>query len=134
MRRIAALASALAALAAAGCTQEPGTQSASATEGRQCFRPGSVSGFTPEGDRTVYVTVGARQVYRLDIVGVCPDVDWSQRIAIRNRGGSGWVCGGMDAELLVRGPTGIDRCPVTNVTRLSEAEAEAWREGRRRRD
>jgi hypothetical protein len=132
MRRIAAFALALAALAAPGCSQEPGTQSASASAGRQCFRPGLASSFTAEGDRTVFVTVGARQVYRLEIVGICPDIDWSQRIAIRNRGGSGWVCGGMDAELLVRGPTGIDRCPVTNVTRLSEAEAAAWRERRRR--
>ncbi len=125
------MASALAALAAAGCSQEEAARSASADSGRQCFRPASVSGFTAEDDRTVFVRVGARDVYRLEIVGICPDVDWSQRIAIRDRTGAGWVCGGMDAELLVRSPSGLDRCPVTNVTRLSDAEAEAWRARRR---
>ena len=132
MPRIAALAALSAALAAAGCTQEEAARSASADSGRQCFRPASVNGFTSEDDRTVFVRVGAREVYRLEIVGVCPDIDWSQRIAIRNRTGAGWVCGGMDAELLVRSPSGgVDRCPVTNVTRLSDAEAQAWRTRRR---
>ena len=99
---------------------------------RQCFLPSQVNGFHAADDETVYVTLGARRVFRLDIVGTCPDVDWSQRIGIRSRGGGSWLCGGLDAELIVPSPMGPDRCLVTEVTKLSEAETKAYRESQRK--
>ena len=100
---------------------------------RQCFLPSQVNGFHAADDETVYVTLGARRVFRLDIVGTCPDVDWSQQIGIRSRGGGSWICGGLDAELIVPSPSGVQRCPVTNVRQLSEQEVAAYRESRRRK-
>ena len=120
---------ALACLAACAPTAEPEMTAAEAG-GRQCFRPDDVNGFRPEGRDAVYFTVGVNQVYRAEIVGVCPDVDWSQRIAIRTTGAGNWVCHGLDADLLVPGPAGVQRCPITAIRRLDEAETRAYRERR----
>lgn len=96
---------------------------------RDCFSARSVSGFSPAGRDAVDVSVGANRHYRLTLGGYCPDVDWSLRIALRTRGGSSFICAGYDAEILVRGPTGLQRCSVTEVRRLSPEEIE---EARRR--
>ena len=99
---------------------------------RDCFSARSVNGFSPVGRDAVDVRVGANRRYRLTLGGYCPDVDWSLRIALRTRGGSSFICDGYDAEILVRGPTGLERCSVTAVRRLSFKEVEATRQSRRR--
>jgi hypothetical protein len=106
---------------------EPGTATAAAAgSGRQCFRPGDVNSFSPQGDDVVYLRVGANRWFRAEILGTCPDIDFSQRVAIRSRGTS-WVCQGLDAEFIVPGPLGLDRCPITSLRRLTDAEVEAYR-------
>ena len=87
---------------------------------RDCFFARSVNGFSPVGRDAVDVTVGANRHYRLTLGGYCPDVDWSLRLALRTRRGSSFICAGYDAEILVRGPTGLQRCPVIDVRRLPE--------------
>lgn len=129
--RVAAVAAPLAALLLAACVGEP-VESAASGE-RQCFLPRQVSGFHTDERDSVHVEVGASQVYELEIVATCPDIDWSQRIAIRSTGGSSWVCRGMDAEIIVPSPSGTQRCPVTGVRRLTDTEVQAWRESRRSR-
>ncbi len=133
--RLSRLASfgALAATAALfGCaTAAPSGQSAAAPRGgQQCFLASQVNGFDAIDDQTVDVTVGVNNVYRLQIVGVCPDIDWTQRIGIRARGGSRWVCRGFDAELIVPSPTGLQTCPVTAVRKLTDEEVKAKRAAR----
>ena len=100
--------------------------------GQQCFLTSQVNGFNALDDDTVQVTVGASTVYELGIVGTCPDIDWTQRVGIRATGGSSWVCSGLDAELIVPSPMGVQRCPVTSVRRLSPEEVQAQRTRRRR--
>lgn len=110
--------------AACAAPGEPG--SAPARAERQCFHVGNVSSFTPlEGD-AVAVRAGARDHYRLELVGTCPDIDWAWDIAIRARGSS-WVCRGHDADLIVPHPSGTQYCPVRSVRKLSEAEVRALR-------
>jgi hypothetical protein len=114
-----------------GCTaEEADTASASAQSDRSdCFSADTVNGFTPRGDEAVDVQVGARRHYRLELSGFCPDVDWSQRIALRTPGGGSWICRGMDAEIIVPDrELGPQRCLVTSVRRLTEAEVEAARQ------
>ena len=120
---------AIASLAVAGCTADrPDMQTAQAGE-RQCFLPRQVSGFSSVDDNSIHVTVGVNNVYRLELIGVCPDIDWSQQIGIRARGGAAtWICQGLDAEIIVPSPSGTQVCPVTGVRRLSEAEVQAWRD------
>lgn len=113
----------------AGCAETAGPATAGAEAGaRQCFRPQQVNGFNPAGDDVVYLRVGASDIYRAEILGTCPDIDFSHRIAIRSLGGGSWICQGMDAEFIVPGPLGADRCPVTRIRKLSEAEVRAYRE------
>ena len=107
-----------------GASPPPGTQVAAAS-GRQCFSASSVNGFDAIDDDTVLVTTGVRNVYQLEIVGVCPDVDWSLRIGLRSRSGSSWICEAIDAELLVPSPSGLQRCPVIGVKKLTPAEVQA---------
>jgi hypothetical protein len=123
MKRIIAL---LASLTLGSCTanQAPRAQAAG-TSGRQCFLASQVNSFHPIDRDTVLVRAGASTYYQLDILGTCPDIDWSNRIGIRSTGGGSWVCRGQDAELLVPGPAGFDRCPVLGVRLLTPDEAKA---------
>ena len=109
------------------CAQQPTPASAAAWAGRDCFNANSVSGFTPRGDEAVDVQVGARRYYRLQLAGVCPNVNWSTRVALVSRGSS-FICQGFDAELVVNSPgLGPQRCFVSSVRRLSDAEVQALR-------
>jgi hypothetical protein len=113
-------------------TTEPGESAAKQSRpARDCFSARSVNGFRPIGRDAVDVTVGANRHYRLTLGGYCPDVDWSLRIGLRTRGGSSFICAGYDAEILVRGPIGLQRCSVTDVRRLTPEEIQAARRIRR---
>ena len=127
------LASAIGAAALASCTTGNQESARAAQQGgRQCFNVSQVSGFHPIDRDTVQVTVGARTVYQLEVVGVCPDINWSFRVGIRSTSGSSWVCSGLDAELIVPSPSGTQRCPVTGIRRLTPEEVEASRARRSR--
>jgi hypothetical protein len=115
---------------AAGLGGREPADAAPRAERRDCFPARDVNGFSPVDRDRVDIRVGANRHYRLDLTGYCPDVDWSFRIALRTRGGSSWICQGMDAELIVPSPTGTERCLVSAVTRLTPEEVE---EARRRR-
>ena len=115
------------AILAAGCAMaDPQQPRSLSTADRQCFLPSQVNGFHSVDDDTVHVDVGVRTVFELEVAG-CPDVDWARSIGIRSTGGVSWVCARHDAELLVPGPIGQLRCPVTGLRRLSEPEVEALR-------
>lgn len=117
---------AAAALAACSAAPQPGASAVQSQ--RQCFPASSVSGFTAVDRDTVRVTTSPSAIYEIEIIGTCPDVDWSQQIAIQSRlGGSRWVCGNQDADLVVPSALGVDRCPITSVRRLSPGEVEALR-------
>lgn len=119
-------------LTVAGTIEAQPETAAAQPEGRQCFLPAQVNGFTALDRDTVHVNVGASRVYELELFGDCADVDWEQRIGIRSTGGSSWVCQGLDAELIVNSPIGPTRCPVSTIRRLSDEEVQAFRESRRR--
>ncbi len=88
--------------------------------GRDCFHADSVTGFTPRNDEAVDIRVGASRHYRLELSGYCPGVDWSHQILLRTRGGSSFICRGMDAEIIAPNPgLGPQRCWVSEVRRLS---------------
>ena len=128
MRLLIVASVAAAARPAPACTAPSDPAAASAQgDGRECFHADSASSFTPVRDDAVVVRVGANRYYRLEFVGTCHDIDWSQRIALRTQG-SAWICRGHDADILVRGPQGTDRCPVRAVRRLTGAEVEALRD------
>ena len=92
-----------------------------------CFWAHNVTSFAAPDDHTVYVRVNMHEVYRLDLLVACPDVDWNQRIALQSsRGAGGSICGPLDAEI-VSHATGLgrQRCPVKTLTKLTPEEAAA---------
>ena len=130
-RRFLLIAASAATMAACTMATQPSAQVAQGT-GRQCFFVSQVKGFNAVNRDTVQVTVGPNSVYELKLFDSCPEIDWSLRIGIRSTGGGSSVCNGLDAELLVPSPLGVQRCPVTNIRRLTPAEVQASRSRRKR--
>ena len=89
-----------------------------------CFFARDVNSFSAAGDRTVYVRVGVRDVYRLDLFNSCPDIDWNWSIGLQSHG-SDWICSPLDATIIARSPIGPQRCEVDKVTKLTPEEVAA---------
>ena len=91
----------------------------------QCFWTRNITGFAAPDDHTVYIRVSYRDVYRLDLMVSCPDVDWNQRIALVSRTGSN-ICNALDAEIVAHATgLGSQRCPVKTLTKLTPEEIAA---------
>jgi hypothetical protein len=123
-----AWAASVAALIAVGGAAQ--AQAAPAKAERSCFYAKNVSGFRASDDKTVYLRVGVKDVYRLDLMGPCPDVNWNESIALVSRGSS-FICTGLDAEVVSHSPIGPQRCPVQTLRKLTPAETQALPKGSR---
>jgi hypothetical protein len=104
---------------AAGAADKPSTD--------QCFWARNITSFAAPDDHTVYVKVGMRDVYRLDLMISCPDVDWNQRVALQSsHGAGGSICGPLDAEIISHATgLGPQRCPVKAMHKLTPEEIAA---------
>ena len=110
----------------AACTTPPASDAAVAasSSARSCFWANNANGFNAVDETTVYVRVGVRDVYRLELFARCPDIDWNQAIGLVSRGGDS-ICSGLDATIITKGPFGPQRCEVRTVTMLTPEEAAA---------
>ena len=118
MKRLA-IAAALVALLPLGVAEaEP------ASKDRACFHASNVSGFRAPDDKTVYVRVGVRDIYEMQMMGSCPQIDWAEKIGIRTRG-SEFICSGLDADLISPSSIGPHTCPVKLLRKLTPEEAKA---------
>lgn len=117
----------VAAAVVSGCTgEERPAQASSASEDRSCFWPSQVSGFTDAGREQVYVQTGPNDVYLFQIFGTCPDLNFTETLALKTRG-TGMVCSGLDVDLIVPSTIGPQRCPVRMIRKLSDSEMAARR-------
>lgn len=94
---------------------------------RACFFQSQITGWRDGGssrEDVVYLDVNANDVYRLDMFGPCNGIDTALSIGVQTRGG-GAICDGLDVTLIVGGPTGPYRCPVSRITRLTPDEVKA---------
>lgn len=94
---------------------------------RACFYSEQINGWrqnrsTP--DDVVYLDVGARDTYRLDMIGPCIGVKDALSIGVETRNGSN-ICDGFDVTLITHGPLGPDRCHVRKITKLTPEERKA---------
>ncbi len=91
-----------------------------------CFYARDISSWAPVGRSTINIRVHASDVYQLNLLGDCPNIDWVEGIGLQHRGSS-WICSGLDAEILAPQPGGGVplRCPVTSIRKLSKEEAAA---------
>ncbi|MGZ3403893.1 MAG: DUF6491 family protein [Phenylobacterium sp.] len=114
----AALLLTLAAASAAGATDKPKDE---------CFWARNVTSFAAPDDHTVYVKVNMHDVYRLDLMIACPDVDWNQRVALQSsHGAGGSICSPLDAEIISHATgLGRQRCPVKAMHKLTPDEIAA---------
>ena len=108
----------------AGAAGKPAAARAQTHSHEHCFRRQDIDGWRAGDDRTVYVSVGVRRVFRMELMAACPDVNWAERIGIEARG-SPWICSGLDATIIAPSSIGPHRCPVTNIVELTPAEVAA---------
>src|SRR5689334_24099068 len=114
---IAFAAAAVLALASAGAAPAADKPAdAAAAPGKpanQCFHTSMIQGFAAPDEDNLYVRVG-RDVYHFTMFAHCLDLDWNQRIALRSRGGSSFICNALDVDV-VNHATGLgrQRCAVS---------------------
>jgi hypothetical protein len=87
-----------------------------------CFWTRDLRNHTVGGEHVLYFDVGGRSVYKVETSDNClAGASSSDPIVMVNRGGSGQICNKMDLDISIRGA----RCIVSNMTKLSPAEAAA---------
>lgn len=109
--------------AAPGAARSPEEVTAARAKG-QCFWAHRITNFASNDDKIINLRVGVHDVYQLEMMGRCPDVEWANGIAIKSRG-SNWICDGLDAEVIAPSPIGPQRCVVSKVRKLTVEETKA---------
>ena len=113
-----------------GGAPEPSAQAGAPR--RQCFNAGNVTGFRQVDTRTVDLDVGASRVFRVGLVGTCPEVREAVSLGVRTRGGSSFICDDLDVELMVPSSlTGPRVCPAVSLRQRTPQELAAERAARR---
>ena len=90
---------------------------------RACFFNRDIRGFAAPDDKTLYLRVRSKEVFRLEMMGRCPDFDWESRLAIDSRGSSS-LCYPVDATVIVLGTVCIHRFVVRAHTLRTPADAD----------
>jgi hypothetical protein len=124
MKPVTATALTLIAIAACASSAPAASKSAAAHPDRKCFWARNVNNFEAVDEEHVNIRVGAHDIYQLTMFGPCPDVDWTQRIALKSRGGS-FICTAVDAEVITPSTFGPKRCAIRDIRYLSPAEVAA---------
>lgn len=117
--RSAALACALLAAPALALAQ-PAAKAAN-----QCFLQADVNGFNAPDNHTVYIRVGVRDIYRLDLMTDCLDLTFRQSLGLKGSPASPWICSPLDAEIVYHETGMHEHCPVTAIHKLTPEEAAA---------
>ena len=98
---------------------------ASATA-RACVSQRDIRNFRVSNEeRNVYVRGPNRTVYRLEVVGVCPDLDRTLGIGFAPRGGVNNLCTGDMTRLVFGGAPSAMPCDVRMAGAMSPAEVAA---------
>ncbi|HEY5289196.1 MAG TPA: DUF6491 family protein [Caulobacteraceae bacterium] len=102
-----------------GATAAPGAQAS------PCFLNRNINGFSAPNDRTVYVRVGVKDVWRLDLMNDCTGLSFRNSFGLQGSPTGPWICRPLDATVIVS-QTGIrQRCPVSALRRLTPEEVAA---------
>jgi hypothetical protein len=105
----------------------PANATAAASDGRQCFYAGNISGYRKGDGDTVVINTNSRDYYQFRTQPYCADrIDWENRIALRSRTGN-FICNGYDAEIYVPEAIGAAYCPLYDMRKLTPAEVTTLR-------
>lgn len=112
---------ALGALALAACSS---TKTAAKTGPKQCFNVNSITNYAAVDTKTVNLKVGVSDYFQVTMLGVCPDINWSQKVGFESTAGT-QVCDGLDLTVHVPGPTGPQECAADQIRKLTPEEVAA---------
>ena len=116
---------ALAAMAIAGQAAAAPAPVPPDAQTRDCFYSGTIRGFSPVDDETLNLRVGGRNdIVQIKLFAPSNDLRFTNGVALISRGGS-FICSKLDATLVVPGPAGPQRFPVTSIHRLTPQEVAA---------
>jgi hypothetical protein len=128
-----------AALGVAACADQKATSATSAgapasarasDRVENCFRPRDVRNWRAPDNRTVYLRTVANHVYRLGLLGPCPDVNWAQSLGVRSPGAT-MICSSLDMTIISPSGFGRRRCMANAMVQLTPAEVAALPPGSR---
>lgn len=95
---------------------------------RECFFTRQINGYSnapdgPRGAERLYVKTGVREEWLLETLGSCPDLDFSQRIALDTNGRTSICTGSTETLLIPDAFEGrVERCSVRVVGRVIESD------------
>ncbi|TCM18170.1 hypothetical protein EDF56_105521 [Novosphingobium sp. PhB165] len=127
MSRSSAWVAVIACVAVAGCVNDtpPSQQNNMQRQPPQCFQASSARHFRAVNSRTVNLRIG-RDVYRIDTVGMCRDLNWTSHMRLATTGSSTVCTGlGLGVSIVTRGPSGQQRCTVQSITGLTPEQVAA---------
>jgi hypothetical protein len=122
-----------AALAFGAAAQPPAGSPPPPKPRPSCFWANRVENFAAADERNLYLRVGPRDVYRAKLFSNCFDLDWVHHLALVSHSSS-LICEGpnLDVDVIVRDiSVGRQRCPVTDIRKLTPDEVAALPKGAR---
>jgi len=133
MKILATAAFLAAALTVSASAQPPPGAPPPSKPAPACFWPSSINNFAAVDEENLYLRVGIRDVYRAKLFANCLDLDWVHHLALVSHGSS-VLCEGsnLDTDVVVRDVgIGRQRCPVTDLRKLTPDEVAALPKGAR---
>ncbi len=125
MRPLLLLAAPAALLTACTAADRAPTPAMASADAETCFYAADVTGFRAPDDRTVFIGTARGRTFRLDTLVDCNRARSAQTVGFRTPAGGDRVCRGADVELLIPGAGAAGTCPVSSITPLTAAEAQA---------
>lgn len=98
-----------------------------------CFWTNRIENFAAVDQQNLYLRVGIHDVYRAKLFATCLQLDWVHHLALVSHGSS-MICEGpnLDVDVVVRDVgLGRQRCPVTEIRKLTPDEVAALPKGAR---
>jgi Family of unknown function (DUF6491) len=98
-----------------------------------CFWANRIQNFAAVDQRNLYLRVGIHDIYRAKLFSNCFDISWVHRLALVSRSSS-LICEGpnLNVDVVIRDVgLGRQRCPVTEIRKLTPDEVAALPSGAR---
>ena len=74
-----------------------------------CFNTSEITSFEPVDRETARVIVGGSRAYELRVTGVCPDLNWADRVVLSSEGDpatAATICTGAPVKIMSPSPRG----------------------------
>ena len=90
-----------------------------------CFNTTEITSFEPIDRETARVIVGGARAYELRVTGVCPDLNWADRVVLSSEGDpatAAMICTGAPVKIMSPSPRGgFQECFGNEIVPASRA-------------